>query len=318
MPAPGKLVRFVLPSGPGLRVDTGFTEGDVISADFDPLIAKIIAWGPDRKAAIARLSRALEHTRIVVEGGTSNLSFLRTLLAREDVRAGEVDIGLVDRLRLEPPVGAGIACWLRADRFLATGDRANGENRHRIEAGETLGVYRMGRDTFRVFGAGGAVTVKHRSDGPYQSWLDIAGTTHRVERAPGDINYAVDSAPSVAEASGGLVAAPSAALVLNIPVSPGDNIEVGQCVAILESMKMEVRVNAAVAGTVSEVLVKNGGQVKTDRLWSLLRPKTMKPPRLPRALHSGRPMMRIQSRLLSGCGLRFSAGTLRRSNYGKI
>ena len=89
MPAPGKLVRFVLPSGPGLRVDTGFTEGDVISADFDPLIAKIIAWGPDRKAAIARLSRALEHTRIVVEGGTSNLSFLRTLLARGmAVRAG--------------------------------------------------------------------------------------------------------------------------------------------------------------------------------------------------------------------------------------
>ena len=126
------------------------------------------------------------------------------------------------------------------DRF-STGDRASGENRHRIEAGETLGVYRMGQDTFRVFGAGGAVTVKHRSDGPYQSWLDIAGTTHRVERAPGR-QLRRRGAPSVAEASGGLVAAPSAALVLNIPVSPGDNIEVGQCVAILESMKMEVRV----------------------------------------------------------------------------
>ena len=60
MPAPGRLVRFVLPSGPGLRVDTGFNEGSVISSDFDPLIAKVIAWGPNRKVAIARLARALE------------------------------------------------------------------------------------------------------------------------------------------------------------------------------------------------------------------------------------------------------------------
>jgi acetyl/propionyl-CoA carboxylase alpha subunit/acetyl-CoA carboxylase carboxyltransferase component len=267
MPAPGKLVRFVLPAGPGLRVDTGFTEGDVISADFDPLIAKVIAWGPDRKAAIARLSRALEHTRIVVDGGTSNLAFLRMLLARDDVRAGEVDIGLVDRLQLEPPVGAGIAMLAAAvDRFLAKGDYDDGEDRHRVEAGETLTVYRIGADLFRIYGDDGAITVGHKTDGPYQSWLEIDGKTHRVERAPGDINYAIDGVPHrVAEASGGLVSAPSAALVLNIPVGPGAVVQAGDCVAILESMKMEVRVEAPLSGTVSEVLVSSGGQVRTGQ-----------------------------------------------------
>jgi len=59
-PAPGRLVRFQLPAGPGVRVDTGFDEGDDISPEFDPLVAKVIAWGPSRAAAVARLSRALE------------------------------------------------------------------------------------------------------------------------------------------------------------------------------------------------------------------------------------------------------------------
>jgi acetyl/propionyl-CoA carboxylase alpha subunit/acetyl-CoA carboxylase carboxyltransferase component len=267
MPAPGKLVRFVLASGPGLRVDTGFSEGDVISADFDPLIAKIIAWGPNRKAAIARLSRALEQTRIVVEGGTSNLSFLRALLARDDVRAGDVDIGLVDRLRVDPPVGAGVAMLAAAvDRFLLRGDHGSGSDRHRVEAGESFNVYRMGETLFRIHGADGALNLRYTLDGPYQSWIEVDTRRHRVERAPGDINYSIDGVPHrVAKASGGLVSAPSAALVLKVPVSSGQTVAAGDCVIVLESMKMEVKVDAPIGGIVREVLVQAGGQVKSGQ-----------------------------------------------------
>ena len=128
-PAPGKIVRFVLPAGPGLRVDTGFAEGEEISADFDPLIAKIITWGPDRASAFGRLSRALEQTRILIDGGTTNLAFLRALIQREDVLRGDVDIGLIDRLEVTPPRGAAIAMVAAAvDRFLTEGDTASGEN----------------------------------------------------------------------------------------------------------------------------------------------------------------------------------------------
>ncbi|MEE2787324.1 MAG: carboxyl transferase domain-containing protein [Myxococcota bacterium] len=266
-PAPGRLVRFVLPSGPGLRVDTGFTEGDDISADFDPLIAKIIAWGRDRRAAMARLSRALEHTRIVVDGGTSNLAFLRALLVRDDVREGQVDIGLVDRLRVDPPTGAGIAMIAAAiDRFMTEGDRGDGFDRHRVEAGQQFMVYRTGPTRFRLFGDGGAISVERWEDGPYQSWVKVDGIKHRVERAPGDINYTVDGVPHrVAKGSAGAVSAPSAALVLNLPVQEGAQVNAGDCVIVLESMKMEVRVEAALTGTVREVLVGTGAQVKSGQ-----------------------------------------------------
>ena len=231
------------------------------------MIAKVIARGPNRKVAIARLARALEQTRIVVEGGTSNLSFLRALLSREDFRAGDVDIGLVDRLHVDPPVGAGVAMMAAAiDRFMANGDNVSGTERHRVEAGESFHVYRTGQLTYRLHGANGRVNVRYTADGPYQSWVEVDGRRHRIERAPGDINYSVDGVPHrVAESSAGLVSAPSAALVLKVPVSVGDPITAGDCVILLESMKMEVRVDAPISGTVSEILVQSGGQVKSGQ-----------------------------------------------------
>ncbi len=71
-PAPGRLVLLRLPTGPGVRVDTGVAEGDVISAEFDSMIGKLIAWGHDRGEALARLRRAVADTVVVVDGGTTN------------------------------------------------------------------------------------------------------------------------------------------------------------------------------------------------------------------------------------------------------
>jgi acetyl/propionyl-CoA carboxylase alpha subunit len=273
-PAPGRLVRFVLPTGPGLRVDTGFCEGEVISPEFDPLVAKVIAWGSDRSVALARLAHALDQTRIVVEGGTTNLAFLRALLNRDDVRRGQFDIGLVDRLRVEPPPGAGVASLAAAiDRFLATGDvdGTRGPDRHRVEVGQALAVYRLGPTRFRVLHADGEVTVRYEADGLYQRWLEIGGARHRVERVAGDRSYVVDGTPHrVAAAGAGAVAAPSAAVVLAVLVAPGERVAAGQALVVLESMKMEVRVTAPRAGEVREIMAIAGGQVRAGQLLLLL------------------------------------------------
>src|SRR6266545_4277161 len=96
-PAPGRLAVLAMPTGPGIRVDTGVREGDVVAPDFDSMIAKIVAWGHDRAEAIGRLRRALAQTTAVVEGGTTNRSFLLALLDRPEVRAGDLDNHWLDR-----------------------------------------------------------------------------------------------------------------------------------------------------------------------------------------------------------------------------
>ena len=68
-PAPGTVELLVLPSGPGVRVDTGVAEGDVIAPEYDSMVAKVVGWGRDRAEARARLRRALVETTVVVRGG---------------------------------------------------------------------------------------------------------------------------------------------------------------------------------------------------------------------------------------------------------
>ena len=96
-PAPGtvRLLRF--PLGPGIRVDTGIAQGDVIPPDYDSMVAKVIAWGRDQNEARARLRTALRETTVVIDGGTTNKSFLLNLLDRDEVVSATADTGWLDR-----------------------------------------------------------------------------------------------------------------------------------------------------------------------------------------------------------------------------
>src|ERR671920_310990 len=104
-PSPGRIALLNLPSGPGIRVDTGVGEGDSIPADFDSMIAKIIAVGRDRTEALARLRRAVHETTVVIEGGATNKSFILDLLVQPEVTHGAgdgwADTGWIDRVRAE-------------------------------------------------------------------------------------------------------------------------------------------------------------------------------------------------------------------------
>ncbi|MCC6614787.1 MAG: acetyl-CoA carboxylase biotin carboxylase subunit [Anaerolineae bacterium] len=95
LPATGRLLRFIPPTGPGVRVDSGVQSGDDIGIHYDPMIAKIIVHDRTREAAIRRMITALGET--VILGVTTNLEFLRTLLEHPAFLAGEVDTSFVER-----------------------------------------------------------------------------------------------------------------------------------------------------------------------------------------------------------------------------
>jgi acetyl-CoA/propionyl-CoA carboxylase biotin carboxyl carrier protein len=96
LPTGGVVLGVRSPAGPGIRVDSGLAPGVTVTSDYDPMLAKVAAWGPDRATALRRLDAALASTAVLGVG--TNVSFLRELLADPDVQAGRLDTGLVERI----------------------------------------------------------------------------------------------------------------------------------------------------------------------------------------------------------------------------
>jgi acetyl-CoA carboxylase biotin carboxylase subunit len=129
MPAPGTIRRLRAPSGPGIREDTGVYPGWVVPLEYDPLLSKLVAWGPSREEAIGRMRRAL--AEYVLDGIRSNLGFFREVLLDPAFLGGDFDTGFIERWRCGriPPVldsGDRDLAVLAAALFRARGD-AGGE-----------------------------------------------------------------------------------------------------------------------------------------------------------------------------------------------
>ena len=95
LPAAGTVLVLEEPTGDGIRVDSALVEGFTIGSDYDPMLAKVIAWGEGRQQALGRLDRALADT--VVLGVATNIEYLRLLVEDPDVQAGRLDTGLIER-----------------------------------------------------------------------------------------------------------------------------------------------------------------------------------------------------------------------------
>jgi acetyl-CoA/propionyl-CoA carboxylase biotin carboxyl carrier protein len=95
LPTGGVVLEVRSPVGAGVRVDSGIAPGVTVTSDYDPMLAKVAAWGPDRATALRRLDAALADTAVL--GVTTNVAFLRDLLSDPDVLAGRLDTGLVER-----------------------------------------------------------------------------------------------------------------------------------------------------------------------------------------------------------------------------
>jgi acetyl-CoA carboxylase biotin carboxylase subunit len=107
MPSPGLITHLRPPSGPGVRDDSGATEGWTVPTHYDPLVSKVIAWAPDRAGAIARTVRAL--TEYDLRGIKTTIGFCRDMVSSRAFAAGEFDTTTVERLMEKRRNGAATA-----------------------------------------------------------------------------------------------------------------------------------------------------------------------------------------------------------------
>jgi len=288
-PAPGKIAAFRLPTGPGIRVDTGVREGDSIPAEFDSMIAKIIVWGQNRQEALARLERALAQCTIVVKGGTTNKAFLLSLLQQPEVKASTVDIDWLNRLTATGAhinrkhaeialVQAAIEAYdaetaVEQARFYSTAARGRPQVRNEIGVniefrlhGGTYSVHvdRLQKNQYRVQVENTSITAEIRKQDKFERRLTCFGQTHRVISVIDGPDHLieVDGVPHrVSRDDGGIVRALAPSVVVRILVAPGDKVHAGETIAILESMKMETAVAAPFSGQIRAVHATSNTQV---------------------------------------------------------
>ncbi|MDX2166687.1 MAG: biotin carboxylase N-terminal domain-containing protein, partial [Deltaproteobacteria bacterium] len=286
-PAPGRVVLYDPPGGPGVRVDTGVTLGSEMPAEFDALVAKVLAHAPTRAEALARLTCALDGFRLVLDGGATNKGLLLDLLADPALRRGAVDVNWLDRA-MPPPAATGAAAALlaaaiqcHADARAAaraafyaeaaigaprsvppsTGmavDLACGGERYRVQ------VLAIGDWRYRLALDGRECVVRWSAEPPYAAQLELGEARHAITLAPaaGALRIEVDGHPyRVARDDGGAVRAVAPAVVIAVDVSAGDAVRPGQRLALLETMKVEVPVLAPAAGVVRAVAVRPNARV---------------------------------------------------------
>ncbi|MFP5022736.1 ATP-binding protein [Pseudonocardia phyllosphaerae] len=288
-PAPGRIEHLALPTGPGIRVDTGVAAGDVIPPQFDSMIAKVIAWGRDRAEARARLSRALRQTAAVIDGGSTNKAFLLDLLDRDELRAGDLETTWLDAMMAQgyaPPRRLDVALLATAieshdghvtrqrDRLFRSAEAGRPEVGYETwhqtavtVAGQsyTLRVARTRSGRYRVELDGVSVDVDVERNGAYERRLTVGDRSWTVLSVAQESDYLVEVDGAVHRISGGeagIVRAPAPAMVVALPVSPGDTVAEGDTVAIVESMKLETSLRAPFDGTVAELLVPANTQVE--------------------------------------------------------
>ncbi|MHA7134013.1 acetyl/propionyl/methylcrotonyl-CoA carboxylase subunit alpha [Oerskovia turbata] len=236
LPAPGRISRLHFPSGPGVRVDSGVIEGDVISGAFDSMIAKIIVTGATRREAVERARRALRET--VVEGIPTVLPFHRAVLDAEDfvpaddsafrVHTRWIETAFVDELERLAPA---------APTPVADEDEAPATERVVVEVG--------GKRLEVVLPAGlGMAAGRART----------ANAARRPARR------------STAKASGGngtTLASPMQGTIVKVAVAEGAEVAEGDLIVVLEAMKMEQPLVAHRAGRITGLTAGVGASVSS-------------------------------------------------------
>ncbi|MCD2497331.1 MULTISPECIES: biotin carboxylase N-terminal domain-containing protein [Microbacterium] len=256
-----------------VRTDSAVETGSAVTADYDPMIAKVIAWAADREAAVARLSDALADT--VLLGVDSNIGFLRSLLNDERVRAGDMDTGLIDRLpayRDPAPtldVLRAAAAAVPSQAELAPAGPWRALSGFRLGLPEHRGAVTLIADDGEVhtvpLDTAAPASAAFATDAEGGVWAYADGTTARFQpigrrelgektrserdRAPGSVDPALK-----APMPGNVVA-----------VHPGGVIAAGERVVVIEAMKMEHPVLAPADGTVT-VDARVGDHVRRDQI----------------------------------------------------
>jgi 3-methylcrotonyl-CoA carboxylase alpha subunit len=284
LPSTGTITAWSPPEGPGVRVDAGVAAGSEVSHYYDPMLAKLIAFGSDRASAIARLGRALED--FGVDGVRTNLPLLLWIARDEAFRRGETTTSFLDRrldesvfARGAPPDQAVVLCaaallvdgrtpWRIGDvgvplhlqhdaGIVEIAADATGEPRTWLISGDRSGKLRAWRvgdvvhADFEGVESSGRVTYDRGT-----ATVHLDGRAWSFAPAAASVVDAVS--PSHAGGSEGRVTAPMPGKIVKVAVTQGDVVDEHALLVVLEAMKMEHRIEAPSAATVKEVLVKEG------------------------------------------------------------
>ncbi len=291
LPATGTLDRFEVPEG--VRVDSAVESGSVVGTHYDAMLAKVVVHADTRQAASARLAEVLRRSRL--HGVTTNRDLLVRVLRSPEWAAGEVDTGYLDRV--DPARDRRPAADRPArprDRRRARRRRGSSRSGHHAArvcpAGGAASPAPCSSTSYGDVDVGYAFRRERRRRRGRRRARRRAAVVgepgarrpHRGRRAQtgagaarsADTSY-VDSAlgssvlvetprfpePGTGAAAGSL-AAPMPGTVIRVVAEVGATVEAGDVLVVLEAMKMEHPVRAAVDGTVSEVLVEAGTQVE--------------------------------------------------------
>ncbi|MEV4688179.1 acetyl/propionyl/methylcrotonyl-CoA carboxylase subunit alpha [Microbacterium sp. LWH3-1.2] len=294
LPATGEVLAWR--AAGGVRTDSAVETASVVTADYDPMIAKVIAHGADRAEALARLDAALAETMVL--GLDTNIGFLRALLAEADVQTGDMDTGLIDRMPAytgEPPTPAVLraaassdshragapravrsgAAWRELQGWRAGAPAVPATLRLLDEAGDVHAVSADGGDASGRLGAPDATTPATSATSPARTavdadgwvWVHADGATHRLRplsrRAAMERRLAARE--RAAAASDPELRAPMPGAVVAVHVTDGAAVVTGDRIVTIEAMKMEHPVLAPHDG-VARVEVSVGEQVRRDQV----------------------------------------------------
>ncbi|MFI2081919.1 acetyl-CoA carboxylase biotin carboxylase subunit [Streptomyces rubiginosohelvolus] len=291
LPSGGTVLALREPQGGGVRTDSGLSEGVPVGSLYDPMLSKVIAYGPDRATAIRKLRAALADT--VILGVPTNAGFLRRLLAHPDVVAGNLDTGLVER-EAEGLVPDGVpdevyaaAAAVRLDALAPRPDAGGWTDPFSVPSGwRTGGVRAPLTFPLRV---GGLEPVTHGAPAGAtvaadRVTVELDGAVGHFHRSgdwlgrDGDAWHVQDHDPVEASLSGAgrsgadTLAAPMPGTVTVVKVAVGDEVEAGQSLLVVEAMKMEHVISAPHTGTVTELDVSAGATVAMDQVLAVVVP----------------------------------------------
>ncbi|GAB2930537.1 acetyl-CoA carboxylase biotin carboxylase subunit [Streptomyces sundarbansensis] len=291
LPSGGTVLALREPQGGGVRTDSGLSEGVPVGSLYDPMLSKVIAYGPDRATALRKLRAALADT--VILGVPTNAGFLRRLLAHPDVVAGNLDTGLVER-EAEGLVPDGVpdevyaaGAAVRREALEPRPDAGGWTDPFSVPNGWRTGGVRAplvfplrvaGREPVQQSAPGSATVA------PDRVTVELDGVAHHFHRSgdwlgrDGDTWHVQDHDPVEASLSGAgrsgadTLAAPMPGTVTVVKVAVGDEVLAGQSLLVVEAMKMEHVISAPHAGTVTELDVAAGATVAMDQVLAVVVP----------------------------------------------
>ncbi|MSO79692.1 MAG: biotin/lipoyl-binding protein, partial [Acidimicrobiia bacterium] len=235
LPSPGTISRLRVPSGPGVRWDGGYEEGDTISQYYDNLIGKLIVWAPDRAQATERMLRALRE--LVVEGVRTTTPAHVALLG-DDVWASSTHSTKWVEDEFDQSLFAATAAPVSAPAAEGEEPAALTERTVPVEVNGKRFSVRLWLPDMPSGGGGGGGSSARRTARPRPAASGSSG-------GAGD----------------GVISAPMQGTIVKVLVTEGDEVEAGQELLVLEAMKMENHINALGAGTVKEIRVGPGDTV---------------------------------------------------------